>query len=413
MSKNETFVIIGAGLAGAKAAETLRREGFAGRVVLIGGEMLRPYERPPLSKDYLRGEIGRDRLFVHDEDFYDSERIELRLGRAIHEVIVESSEVVFGDDERLHYSRLLLTTGSRPRHLGVPGGELAGVHYLRTANDSDALRARFGGCGHLVVIGAGWIGSEVAASARGCGLDVTMIAPDRAPLAGVLGADLGSVYRDLHRDHGVRMLLGTRVAALEGRTTVERVRTSDGHVVSCDAVVVGIGAEPRTRLASQARIAVENGILADEHLETNVPGVFAAGDVANAFHPFYGARVRVEHWANALNQGPIAAESMLGRFATYDRLPYFYSDQYDVGMEYTGHAPTWDRIVFRGDPSTRSFIAFWLLDGRVAAGMNVNAWEAATPIERLIRSRTLVDDRLADPDVPLEHLVPDAQRSDA
>lgn len=209
------------------------------------------------------------------------------------------------------------------------------------------------------------------------------------------------------------MLLGTRVAALEGTAAVERVRTADGHVVDCDVVVVGIGAEPQTSLASQARIAVDNGILVDEHLETNVPRVFAAGDVANAFHPFYGARVRVEHWANALNQGPIAAESMLGRFATYDRLPYFYSDQYDVGMEYTGYAPTWDRIVFRGNPSTRSFMACWLLDGRVLAGMNVNVWEAAMPIERLIRSRALVDDRLADPDVPLEQLIPEAQRSDA
>jgi 3-phenylpropionate/trans-cinnamate dioxygenase ferredoxin reductase subunit len=241
---------------------------------------------------------------------------------------------------------------------------------------------------------------------------VTVIAPDRVPLERVLGVELGAVYRDLHRDHGVRMLLGTGVAALEGDSEVERVRTLAGHVVDCDFVVVGVGADPQSGLAAQAGLDVDNGILVDEHLESSVPGVFAAGDVANAFHPFYAERVRVEHWANALNQGPVAAKSMLGRVATYDRLPYFFSDQYDAGMEYTGFARNWDRVIFRGDLRSREFVAFWLLEGRVVAGMGVNAWDVSDPIEHLIRSRVIVDDRLADPHVPLERLVPAEQRSE-
>jgi 3-phenylpropionate/trans-cinnamate dioxygenase ferredoxin reductase subunit len=286
------------------------------------------------------------------------------------------------------------------------------VYYLRTAADADALRARFARGGHVVVVGAGWIGCEVAASARQRGLEVTVIAPDRVPLERVLGAELGVVYRDLHRDHGVRMLLATGVAALEGDTAVERVRTHAGDVIDCDLVVVGIGAEPQDGLAARAGIDVDNGIVVDEHLETSAPGIFAAGDVANARHPFYARGIRVEHWANALNQGPLAAESMIGRRASYDRLPYFFSDQYDAGMEYTGFAPTWDRVVFRGDPRGREFVTFWLLEGRVVAGMGMNVWDVIEPIERLIRSRVIVDDRLADPQVPLEQLLPAEPRNE-
>jgi 3-phenylpropionate/trans-cinnamate dioxygenase ferredoxin reductase subunit len=412
MTSNETFVIVGASLAGAKAAETLRREGFDGSVVLLGSEVLRPYERPQLSKSYLRGEVERDALYVHASDFYESQGIELRLGRTAESLDPASGDVILDGGERIHYDRLLLTTGAAPRRLHVPGGGLDGVYYLRSAEDSDALRARFARVGHVVVVGAGWIGCEVAASARQRGLEVTVISPDRVPLQRVLGAELGAVYRDLHHDHGVRMLLGTGVAALEGDTTVERVRTHAGDVVGCDLVVVGVGAEPQDGLAARAGIDVGNGILVDEHLETSAPGIFAAGDVANAYHPFYAERIRVEHWANALNQGPRAAESMVGRLAPYDRLPYFFSDQYDAGMEYTGFARTWDRVVFRGDPTAHEFVAFWLLEGRVVAGMGMNVWDVIEPIERLIRARRIVDDRLADPDVPLERLVLAEQRSE-
>jgi 3-phenylpropionate/trans-cinnamate dioxygenase ferredoxin reductase component len=401
----QTFVIVGASLAGAKAAETLRAEGFDGRLLLIGAEAERPYERPPLSKDYLRGEVGREKVYVHDESFYAANEIELRLGRTAVSVDLSSNEVTLDDGERVHYDRLLLTTGAEPRRLSVPGDELDGVLYLREVTDSDVLRDRLDRGGSVVVIGAGWIGAEVAASARQRGLDVTVIDPLTVPLESVLGAEVGAIYRDIHTDHGVQMLLGTGVEAFEGATAVERVRTSDGRTLDCDFVVVGVGVQPRVQLATDARVDVDDGILVDERLQTSAPGVFAAGDVAMAQHPFYGRRIRVEHWANALNQGPQAARNMLGRAEAYDRLPYFFSDQYEVGMEYTGFAPTWDRVVFRGDTASREFIAFWLLQDRVIAGMNVGVWDVTDAIERLIRERVAVDERrLADPAVALEDL---------
>jgi len=409
MTADRTFVIAGAGLAGAKAAETLREEGFDGRLVLIGTEEERPCERPPLSKEYLRGEVGREKVHVHDEGFYAEREIELRLGRTAVSLDRSMSELVLANGERLRYDRLLLATGAEPRRLAIPGGELDGVHYLRSVRDSDALRERLARGGALVVVGAGWIGCEVAASARQLGLDVTVVEPSSLPLERVLGAELGAVYRDIHLDHGVRMLLGTGVEAFEGAGAVERVRISDGRTVDCDLVVVGVGVRPRTELAEQAGLAVGDGILVDEHLRTSAADIFAAGDVAAAQHPFYGERVRVEHWANALHQGPVAARCMLGRTEPYDRLPYFFSDQYEVGMEYSGLARSWDRVVFRGDPASREFVAFWLAGDRVLAGMNVGVWDVADPIQRLIRERVPVDDRrLTDPEIPLEQL--DASR---
>jgi 3-phenylpropionate/trans-cinnamate dioxygenase ferredoxin reductase subunit len=402
MPSDRTFVIVGAGLAGAKAAETLRAEGFDGRIVLVGAEAERPYERPPLSKEYLRGEAGRDKVYVHDEGFYAANDVELRLGRSAVSLDTATAELALDDGRRLRYDRLLLATGAEPRRLPIPGGDLDGIHYLRSVGDSDALRERLDRGGSVVVVGAGWIGAEAAASARQRGLDVTVVEPAAVPLERVLGSEVGAVYRDIHADHGVRMLLGTGVEAFEGDTAVERVRTTDGRELACDFVIVGIGVTPRTELAARAGIAVGDGILVDEHLRTSAPNVFAAGDVAGAQHPFYGERIRVEHWANALHQGPVAARNMAGRAEPFDRLPYFFSDQYDVGMEYSGLARTWDRVVFRGDPATREFIAFWLLGDRVVAGMNVNVWDVVDPIQRLIRERVSVDDRsLADPGVPL------------
>jgi 3-phenylpropionate/trans-cinnamate dioxygenase ferredoxin reductase subunit len=407
MTNDRMFVIVGASLAGAKAAETLRTEGFDERVVLIGAEDERPYERPPLSKDYMRGEVDRETVYVHPDGYYAEHDIELRLGHTAVSLNTAARELALDDGERLHYDRLLLTTGAEPRRLSIPGGELDGVLYLRSVADCDALRERLDRGGTVVVIGAGWIGAEVAASARQRGLEVTVIDPLTVPLERVLGTEVGAVYRDIHLDHGVQMLMGTGVEAFEGGTAVERVRTTDGRELECDFVVVGVGVQPRTALAAQAGFAVDNGILVDEHLQTEAPGVFAAGDAANAYHPFYGERIRVEHWANALHQGPVAARAMLGEPDVYDRLPYFFSDQYDVGMEYAGFARTWDRVVFRGDPATREFIAFWLVEDRVVAGMNVNVWDGTDPIQRLIRERVAVDDRrLADPDVALEDFVP-------
>jgi 3-phenylpropionate/trans-cinnamate dioxygenase ferredoxin reductase subunit len=406
MTSDQTFVIVGASLAGAKAAEALRAEGFDGRLVLVGAEHERPYERPPLSTDYLRGEVERETVYVHADGFYAEHDIELHLGRAAAGLNTSARELTLDDGETIRYDRLLLATGAEPRRLTIPGGELDGVMYLRSVRDSDALRARLDQGGAAVVIGAGWIGAEVAASARQRGLEVTVVEPSSVPLERVLGSEVGAIYRDIHTDHGVRMLLGTGVERLEGGSAVERVITSDGRALDCDFVIAGIGVEPRTALARQAGIAIENGVLVDAHLRTRAPGVFAAGDVANAYHPFYGKRLRVEHWANALHQGPLAARTMLGHDDVYDRLPYFFSDQYDVGMEYSGYATGADRVVLRGDPATREFIAFWLADGRVLAGMNVNVWDVADTIRALIARREAVDERrLTDLDVPLTALL--------
>jgi len=405
MTTDRTFLIVGASLTGAKAAETLRSEGFDGRVVLIGAETERPYERPPLSKDYLRGEAGRDKVYVHDEGFYAEENIELRLGRTALRLDPAAGELALDDGEQLRYDRLLLATGAEPRRLSVPGAELDGIHYLRTVDDSDVLRGRLDGGGSVVVVGGGWIGAEVAASARQRGLEVTIVEPQSVPLERVLGPEVGAVYRDIHAQQGVQVLAGTGVDGFEGAQAVERVLTSDGRKLDCDFVVVGVGVEPRTQLAAEAELAVDNGVLVTAALRTSAPDVFAAGDVANAEHPFYGERIRVEHWANALNQGPAAARNMLGKGQPYEQLPFFFSDQYDVGMEYTGFARTWDRVVFRGDPASGEFIAFWLEDDRVLAGMNVNVWDVTDPIQRLIRERIPVEDgRLGDPDIPLEEL---------
>jgi 3-phenylpropionate/trans-cinnamate dioxygenase ferredoxin reductase component len=392
MAAEKTFVIVGASLAGAKAAETLRAEGCDGRVVLIGAEAERPYERPPLSKDYLRGEAGLDKVYVHDEGYYDEHAIELRTATSAAAIDTAASEVVLESGERVGYDSLLITTGSAPRRIDVPGHELAGIHYLRDLQDSDLLRERFeSGSGRLTVIGAGWIGAEVAASARQKGLDVTLVEQSDVPLERVLGREIGGIYRDVHIEHGVDFRGGVGLERFEGAGSVERVVLADGSAVDCDLVVVGVGVIPRTQLAEAAGIEVENGIVVSDRLESSVPGIFAAGDVANAFHPLFGRRLRVEHWANALNQGPAAARNMLGADVPYERVPYFFSDQYDVGMEYSGFAADWDEVVFRGDTSKREFIAYWVKDDRVLAGMNVNVWDVNEEIQELVRSGRPLD----------------------
>jgi 3-phenylpropionate/trans-cinnamate dioxygenase ferredoxin reductase component len=399
-----TFVIVGAGMAGGKAVETLREEGFDGRIVLIGAEPDRPYERPPLSKDYLRGEAERNSIYLQeDPGWYDEHDVELRTSTVVDSLDVAARAVVLAGGERIDYDALLLATGAEPRRVSVPGADLQGVHVLRSAEDSDTLRAVLDAGGRLTVIGAGWIGCEVAASARQKGLDVTLIEPQSVPLERVLGPELGAFYRDVHLEHGVEMRLGDGLEAIEGDGRAERVRTSDGATVECDAVVIGIGVAPRTALA-EGVLDVDNGILVDAGLKASADGVFAAGDVANLDHPVLG-RLRVEHWANALEQGPAAARSMLGQDVSYDRVPYFFSDQYDVGMEYAGHSSPDDEVVFRGDPAGGEFIAFWMRDGRVTAGMNVNVWDVNEDIQALVREGAPVDpDRLRDPDVALDQV---------
>jgi 3-phenylpropionate/trans-cinnamate dioxygenase ferredoxin reductase subunit len=407
MSKR-TFVIVGAGLAGAKAAQELRERGFDGRVVLVGAEPERPYERPPLSKDYLRGESEREKAHVHPAGFYEAKEIDLETGSAVAAIDPGASRVLLEGGRELAYDRLLLTMGAEPRRLPIPGADLDGIHYLRTFADADALRTRLeAGAGRVAVVGGGWIGSEVAASARQRGLEVTVIDPLALPNERIFGTEVGSFYRDVHAENGVEMRLGRGVEAFEGDRAVAGVRLSDGAQVECDFAVVGVGVAPRIELARDAGIEVENGIVVDEHLLTSAPTIYAAGDVANAWHPFYERRIRVEHWANALNQGPAAARSMLGEDVSYERIPYFFSDQYDVGMEYSGYAERWDEVVLRGDPGAgEGFVAFWLRDGRVLAGMNVNVWDVNQHVQELIRARRPVDTRaLADPGTPLDSLL--------
>ena len=402
-STSHGFVIVGASLAGAKAAQTLRKEGYAGRVTLIGDELHRPYERPPLSKGYLLGSAERESVFVHPATWYAEHDVDLRLGTRATAVDARGHEVHLADGDSLRYAALLLATGSEPVRLTIPGADLDGVRYLRRLEDSEALKAAFAEVGRVVVIGGGWIGLEVAAAARTAGLAVTVLEAAALPLLRVLGPEVARVFADLHREHGVDLRCGVHVERILGAGgRVTGVELGGGEVVGADLVVVGVGIRPNTALAQGAGLAVENGVLVDAHLRTSDPDVYAAGDVANAFHPFLERRLRVEHWANAMRQGPVAARSMLGQDATYARLPYFFTDQYDLGMEYNGYAGAEDRVVLRGDVAGREFIAFWLADGRVLAGMGVNIWDTTADVTRLITSRREVDlGRLANPDVPL------------
>ncbi|MFJ6545086.1 NAD(P)/FAD-dependent oxidoreductase [Streptomyces sp. NPDC091385] len=417
---DQTFVIVGGGLAGAKAAETLRMEGFTGRVILICDERDHPYERPPLSKGYLLGKEERESVFAHEPAWYARHDIELHLGQTVDAVDRAAKTVRFGDDGTLvRYDKLLLVTGAEPRRLEVPGTSLAGVHHLRRLSHAERLKGVLAALGrdngHLVIAGAGWIGLEVAAAAREYGAEVTVIEPEPTPLHGVLGPELGNLFEELHREHGVRFHFGVRLTEIVGQDgVVLAARTDDGEEHPAHDVLAAIGAAPRTALAEAAGLEIADrslggGIAVDEHLRTSDPDIYAAGDVASFPLPLFGTRLRVEHWANALNGGPAAARAMLGRDTVYDRLPYFFSDQYDLGMEYSGWAPpgSYDHVVIRGDAGKREFIAFWVSEGRVLAGMNVNVWDVTEPIQRLVRSRAVVDtEALADPHVPLAELVP-------
>ncbi|GHG01769.1 NAD(P)/FAD-dependent oxidoreductase [Streptomyces filamentosus] len=415
---DQTFVIVGGGLAGAKAAETLRAEGFNGRVILIGDERDHPYERPPLSKDHLLGKKDRESALVHEPAWYAAHDVELRLGQTVTAVDRDAHTVRLGDGTVIRYDKLLLATGSEPRRLDVPGTGLAGVHHLRRLSHSERLRDELKVLGrdngHLVIAGAGWIGLEVAAAARTYGAEVTVVEYEPTALHRVLGPELGQLFADLHTEHGVRFHFGARVTEITGQDgMVLAVRTDDGEEHPAHAVLVAIGAAPRATLAENAGLALVDradggGIAVDASLRTSDPDIYAAGDVAAFEHPALHHRIRVEHWANALNGGPAAARAMLGRDVSYDRVPYFFTDQYDLGMEYSGWAPpgSYDQVVVRGDTGKREFIAFWLDGGRVIAGMNVNVWDVTEPVQKLIRSRAVVDpDALCDPSVPLESLL--------
>jgi 3-phenylpropionate/trans-cinnamate dioxygenase ferredoxin reductase component len=405
----DAYVIVGASLAGAKAAETLRAEGFAGPVVLIGAESELPYERPPLSKDYLQGKSPRDKIFVHPEQWYAEHDVELQLGVTVTEIDPAAHRVTLADGRSQPYAKLLLTTGSAPRRLPVPGADLDGVMYLRTAEDSDRLKAALESASSVAVIGAGWIGLETAAAARTAGADVTVLEALELPLLRVLGPETARVFAELHRDHGVDMRFGIGVAEITGRAgRATGVRLTDDTLIDTDLVIVGVGIAPNTQLADAAGLQVSDGIVVGADLRSTDPDVYAAGDVASAFNPLFGKHIRLEHWANALNQPPAAARSMLGQVVSYDRVPYFYTDQYDLGMEYSGYVEPggYEQVIFRGDTAAREFIAFWLDAGRrVLAGMNVNIWDVNDAIQALVRSGKPADpDALRDPAVDLAAL---------
>jgi len=402
----DQMVIVGGGLAGAKAAETLRGEGFDGPIVLLAAEDERPYERPPLSKGYLLGNDEREQAFVHSESWYSEHDVDLRLGTAVTALHPSDHEVEIDGGERIGYTKLLLATGSQPRRLDVPGGELEDVRYLRELPDSDHLRDVLTEGHRVAVIGGGWIGLEVAAAARTLGADVTLIELAERPLQAVMGDRVADVFAGLHREHGVDLRLGTGVKEIVGDNgRVVAVVTTDGSDIMADTVVAGIGITPRVELAEAAGLSIDNGIAVDASLRTSDPDIFAAGDVASVDHPVLGARVRVEHVTNALDGGPVAARSMLGQDVRWDKLPFFYTDQYDLGMEYIGHAPPggYDDVVLRGDVEGRAFQAIWLSGGRAVAGMHVNMWDDGSgPLEELITSgRQLDAAKLADASVSL------------
>jgi 3-phenylpropionate/trans-cinnamate dioxygenase ferredoxin reductase subunit len=406
MDGERTFVVVGGGLAGAKAVEALRDQGFEGRLVLFAGEDHLPYERPPLSKEYLKTGEGLDDAFVHDQQWYADHHVDVRTGTVVAAIDRRAHEVVTEGGERVHWDRLLLATGSSPRRLTLPGADLDGVLSLRTIEDSDRLRAAMGPGRRLVLVGGGWIGLEVAAAAREAGAEVTVLEALDLPLVRVLGPTVAQVFADLHREHGVDLRTGVTVEEIAGEQgRVTGVRLGDGTTVPADTVVVGIGAAPNVGLAQEAGLEVDNGVLADAVGRTSDPDVFVAGDVANVEHPFLGRRVRVEHWANALDQPALVVAAMLDRPTPEPQLPFFFSDQYDLGLEYHGLGSPDDEVVVRGDLAAREFLAFWLRDGVVTAGMNVNVWDVGDAVKGLIRSRAHVDRaKLADSDVPLENL---------
>jgi 3-phenylpropionate/trans-cinnamate dioxygenase ferredoxin reductase subunit len=413
VTDNRTFVIIGASLAGAKAAEALRDAGFTGRVVLVGEEADLPYERPPLSKGYLHGKDPREKAFVHDRQWYADHEIELRLGTRATAIDPAGHEVTLDEGEQLHYDKLLLATGSRVRRVDVPGNDLDGVRYLRTIAEADDLLGRVRDARRVVVIGAGWIGMETAAAARHHGAEVTIVELDTLPLRRVLGREVASVFADLHKAHGVMFRFGVGVSEFRGSDgRLTSVVLADGSVLPADLAVVGVGITPNTELATAAGLEVDNGVVTDAGMRTSDPDIYAAGDVASTHTPLLGRRIRVEHWANALNGGPAAARAMLGEEVVYDRVPYFFSDQYELGMEYAGWVDpdSYDWVVFRGEPKgDGEFLAFWVAGGRVLAGMNVNIWDAGDDIQALVRAGHAghaVDlERLADPQVSLGELL--------
>lgn len=409
MNNKASFIIVGGGMAGAIAAQTLREEGFDGSITLLSQEPNLPYERPPLSKDYLQGNADRDSIFVHPESWYAEHAVELSLGDAVTSLDSAARTVASATGTQLRYDKLLLATGSKPRRLDLPGADLDGAYYLRNVEDSERIKIEFARAKRAVIIGAGWIGLETAAAARAAGLDVTILVSGDMPLQHVLGPEVAPIFDELHRSHGVDLHYRTTATELIGRDgTATGVLLSDRTRIDADMIIVGVGVIPRIELAAAAGLKIDNGIVVDEHLRTSDPDIFAAGDIAHAYNPRLKRHTRVEHWANARRQGAVAAKSMLGQDAVDVRPSYFFTDQYDLSMEYTGDiGPAgYDRVIIRQHADSNQMIIFWLYEHRVQAGMNINIWDVAEDIERLIQStRPINADDLADPTIPLASLL--------
>ena len=408
MANKSTFVIVGGGLAGAKAAEALREKGFDGKVELFGDEEYLPYERPPLSKDFLAGKKSLSDFTVHDSEWYRNNDIDLRVGTDVLAIDRKAHTVALADGNDVRYDKLLLATGSRARWLSIPGSDATGVHHLRKFDDASNLNTALKEGTSLAIIGAGWIGLEVAASARERGIDVTVVETAKVPLSAAVGEEVGNVFAQLHRDHGVDLRLETEVKEItvkDGRAT--GLKLGDGSTVTADRVLIAVGAQPNIEIAEAAGLSTgDGGVLVDASLRTSDADIYAVGDIAAAEHPLFEERIRTEHWANALKQPAIAVAGMLGEPGEYAELPYFFTDQYDLGMEYAGHAPSYSQVVFRGDVDSREFVAFWLDgDKHVLAGMNVNIWDVLDDIKTLIGKKSAVDVvKLADPQAPLGDL---------
>jgi 3-phenylpropionate/trans-cinnamate dioxygenase ferredoxin reductase subunit len=397
-------VILGASMAGATAAITLREES-ADTITVIGAEPEPPYERPPLSKAYLRGEVTFDSALVRPSVFYAQHAIETMLdARAVR---VDTSEriVELADSRHVPFDTLLIATGGRNRRLSMPGAHLDGIYGLRTVRDADRIREATAAGGRAVVVGMGFIGSEVAASLRKKGLDVVAIDPGKTPLFRVLGEAVGRTIADLHRTHGVRTIFEDTVASFEGDGHVAGVVTRNGLRLACDLVVAGIGVEPAVEFLDGSGVGIDNGVVVDQYLETNVSGVFAAGDVANHYHPLFRRHIRLEHWQNAVRQGAAAARNMLRQQTVYDEIPWFWSDQYEANLQYAGFHTTWDELVVRGRLDSGGYLACYVKDGRIDAAVALNRGKDIRRVIPLIRSRAIVDiARLRDEHVDLRSL---------
>ena len=391
MAEKQSYVIVGAGIAGGTAAETLRKQGFDGEVHLVGAEPHRPYDRPPLSKEFLSGAKEEEKLFFKTEDFYAAQSIELHLGTETKALDASSKTLILANGASLRYDKLLLATGSRVKTLPIPGSDLEGVHYLRTIDDSRAIAQAMNGASRAVIVGAGFIGSEVAAVCKTAGLEVIVLEIQPQPMTHILGEEMGAIYANLHTSRGIDLRLREGISEIRGNARAEQVVTDQGNSIDCDFVVIGVGISPDTSIAESAGLEVDSGILVNEFCQTSHPDIYAAGDVANWYHPGLGRRLRVEHWDNALNQGAAAAKSMLASPEPYSPTLYFWSDQYDLNIQYLGHATEWDEVAVRGDPAEEKFTAFYLKDGSVHGALVVNNFRDIRPTRTLIGQKTPVD----------------------